>query len=110
MGAGSYNNLVEIHAVTTVSDGAGGQTETWTKITNGDAWLDIYWLKGAEQLQAMQMDAPAEARCRARYEWFGTITATHRLYFNSKYYEIVSAVNPDGARTRVEFLIREARI
>lgn len=105
--AGDLRHRIEIHAMTSVSDGGGGWTQTWAKITGGDAWARVWMLGGEEKLQAMQLNPAIHGKVWMRGEWGDTITAQHRIVFDGKAYEVVSAPTQDLRDERIEFFIRE---
>lgn len=100
---GNLNRRVTIQTPTTTPDGMGGYTESWAEASG---WAAIWFLGGAERLEAMKMDAPPEARVRMRYEWKGSVTAASRLVHDGVTYEVVSEPWQSQDRTFVEFMVR----
>ena len=89
-------------------DDAGGYVRSWEDVT--DVWAQIIpakssSLRGAENLFAAQLQASTSHLITLRYR--NDITASHRLIFESRVFNIRAIADPDGKRERLELLVEE---
>jgi SPP1 family predicted phage head-tail adaptor len=76
--AGDRDKRVTIRAATTVSDGRGGETATWSDVSPG-WWVSIDPLSAREFLQAGSLQNATTHIVRGLFR--DDVTITHRLYW-----------------------------
>jgi SPP1 family predicted phage head-tail adaptor len=97
----TFRKRVTIQNKSTVSDGQGGQTETWN---NGSTvWASIEPLKAYERYQAMQMQVPVTHKVTMRYT--DEITSASRLLYGDRVFWVKEIIDPEE---RQRFLVLKA--
>lgn len=82
---------ITIQSVARVSDGAGGQTETWE--TSTTAWASISPANGHQKWQAMQSETPITHKIKMRYQ--SGISTSNRIVYDNRTFDIVEVLNVD---------------
>lgn len=91
---------------------AGGWTQRWQPVANGDTWVELTALQGNERLRAMQTKADQTHLAVMRYR--PDVRASWRLVVleeetNPRYFLLVSPpVDPDGMHEQLQLQLREA--
>ena len=104
MKTGRLRKKVTIQTPTTTVNLAGNTLETWSTLAT--VWADIEPLSGREAIQARAFNAEATIRARMRY--LSTLTTQCRLYYGTRYLEILSIINKDEMGREMELLCTEA--
>lgn len=81
------------------NDWTGGGTEFWK------CWAEIEPLSGREYFLAQQVQAEVTHKIRIRYK--AGITNLMRVYFTTRYFEIVSAINVGEQNVTTEMMCIE---
>jgi len=100
---GGLRHRVELQAFTSVSDGMGGQTNTWT--TEDAVRAAIWPVSAAEQVRAGAQAMTATHRIQIRY--YDGLKPSWRVKFGSRYFSIVSIIDKDEKHAQVDLLCRE---
>lgn len=103
MQAGKLNKRVTIQSLTTTQDAAGGIIETWAD--SAIRWASIEPLRGREYWEAKKENAEVETRIRLRY--LSGILPNMRVEYGTRYYLIVSVINPKEKGEETELMCRE---
>jgi len=103
MRAGTLNKLVWFQALTESADGKGGITKTYADSV--DAWASIWPLRAKERQEAMKHEATVTHQIRTWYQ--SGIAADMRIRYGSRYFNIISMINPDEANRELHFLAEE---
>ena len=80
---------ISIERKTSVDDGYGGRTNTWTELTRTRATIEP--LSGREQLMASRLRNPITHRFRFRYR--AGLAGSDRIVFRGREFNIRSIVN-----------------
>ena len=92
--------------MTKTADGMGG----FTIVAKNEVtvWGAIWPISANEQIQATQQVMTISHRIRIRY--VDDIKASWRIKFGTKYYNIVSIINPNLSNKYLDILAKEATI
>jgi len=101
---GQLNKRVEIQAPVSVSDGMGGSTESFNALAT--VWAAIWPVSATEQVQTMQNVMTISHRIRIRYR--SGMLASYRIKFGTRYFNIVSIVNPNEKNEWLDIMAKEA--
>jgi len=104
MRAGTLRHKITFQTATDTSDNMGGYTQAWTDTY--DCFAAIWPLKGTEALEAMKLEHAVTHRIRIRYR--SGITADMRIKFGSRYFDIVSSINPDERNVSLDIMATES--
>ena len=104
MQIGDLRHSVTIQYSTRVADGAGGFTVTWA--TAAEVYAAIWPISAKETVQAMGQAMTITHRIRMRYR--ANIRSSWRIKHGSRYYNIVSIINPNMDRKWLDILVKEA--
>jgi len=104
MRAGDLKKLVSIEHETLTPDGMGGHVSSWTTWAS-NVWAAIWPISAKEQIQAGQETMIITHRVRVRYR--RGLTGVMRIKYGSRYFNIVSVVNPNTDNRMIEMLCRE---
>lgn len=104
MQLGKLNKRISIISTTQVSDGMGGFNETDTTVAT--IWAAIWPLTGKEQLQSQQTAMEISHRIRIRYR--SGMLSSYRLKFGTRYFNIVSIINPNEENRWLDLMCKEA--
>ena len=105
MPIGDLNKLISIIGTTRVSDGMGGYTQTDTTIAS-NIWAAIWPISASEQVQAMSTTMTISHRIRIRYR--SVLKSFWRIKFGTRYFSIVSIVNPSERNEWLDLMCKEA--
>ena len=94
---------IVIQSVARVSDGAGGQTETWS--TQTTAYASIQPIKGYQKFQAMQTETPITHKIKMRYQ--AGISTQNRIVFDGRTFDVVEVLNIDERNIVLHILAME---
>ena len=76
--------------------------------TLGTAWGNMTTISGNERLIAQQTKADVSHKIVLRYAAsYATLTPADRLTLGARIFDIVSAVDPDGNRSKLELRVLE---
>lgn len=103
MNIGSLNKRIELQASTAVADGMGGQTLTWA--TSKTVFAAIWPTSAAERVESGQTTLTVTHRIRIRYD--SSVSPAWRVKFGTRYFSIVSLVNPNEKNALLDLLCRE---
>lgn len=104
MQIGSMNNRIAIQAYTSVADGMGGFTNTYA--TWKTVWAAIWPNSAKDVIQANAPTMVVSHRIRIRY--LSGLTTKHRVLFGTRYFSIVSIINPSEKGEWMDLLCKEA--
>lgn len=76
---------------------------TWSSLDR--AWAEVKPLSGTELYKARQ--ATAEVTHQITMRWRAGITPALRIFFNSRYFEILSAINVEERNRELQLLCKE---
>jgi SPP1 family predicted phage head-tail adaptor len=104
MRIGDLNKRISIQYQTKVPDGLGGFTTIWTEAA---AIFGAIWPVSAnEQIQAAQVTMTITHRVRIRYR--SVLRPSWRIKFGTRYFNIVSIIDPNMAHKYLDLLCKEA--
>jgi SPP1 family predicted phage head-tail adaptor len=103
MRIGDLRHRVELQAFTTIADGMGGGTATWS--TEDTVRAAIWPVSVSEQVKAGSPTMVATHKVRIRYN--EDLRAEWRVKFGDRYFSIVSIVNKDEKNAQMDLLCRE---
>lgn len=105
MRAGNLNKRARFDGPTTVSDGAGGTTETWAEAMT--VWAQLSPERGRERIQAGRIETELGAVLRIRSsEEARLITTKHRVTVDGQLYNITAISNPDQRNSMIEMTLQ----
>jgi SPP1 family predicted phage head-tail adaptor len=94
MEAAKLDRRIGIERATVTTDAAGGEVQTWTTVA--EVWARVDWVKDGERFRAAEIAAYAEVRFTIR--WGFGVTATDRILWEGRTYEIVAPPKEIGRR------------
>ena len=103
MQAGKLNKRIIIQSLTITQSASGGVIETWADFAT--RWASIEPLRGREYFEAKKENAEVETRIRLRYT--SGVLPNMRVQFGTRYYLIVSVINPNEKGEETELMCRE---
>ncbi len=101
----NLNKRIEIQSFTSVSDGMGGTTDTWSTAHN--VWAAIWPVSANDVIAANSLTMMVNYRIRIRY-CSGCVSSKDRIKWGSKYFSIVSILNPNEANEWLDLMCNEA--
>lgn len=104
MRIGDLNKRVTIQYETKTADGMGSFTVSWTDLKT--VWAAIWPVSANEQVQGMKETMTITHRIRIRYR--SDVLSSYRIQFGSRYFNIVSMVNPNEKGEWLDILAKEA--
>jgi SPP1 family predicted phage head-tail adaptor len=104
MRIGDLNKRVVLQRATSVADGMGGTTDTWTD--QSEVWAAIWPTSASELVAANATTMVITHRVRIRYR--DDIRPTWRVRYGERYFAIVSVVNPNENGVILDLLCKEA--
>ena len=104
MRIGDLKHRVTLQSMTKTADGMGGYTEVAKN--EATVWASIWPISASEQAQAMQAVMTISHRVRIRYN--EDINASWRIKFGTKYFNIVSIINPNMANKHLDLMVKES--
>ena len=94
MNPGKLNRRIVIQVRTLTKDAAGGRVMTWAD--SATTWAELVTHRGAESVVADSDRAIESRQFRIRYR--AIATDTHRILYQSKFYDIRS-ITEEGIKT-----------
>ena len=104
MQIGSLNKRLELQSATQTSDNMGGFTEVWATVAT--VWGAVWPVSASEQVQAMQTTMTISHRLRIRHR--SDLLPSWRIKFGSRYFNVVSLINPNEKGQWLDILCKEA--
>jgi len=101
---GSLNKRIVLQYETKASDSMGGFTSTW--VDAATVWAAIWPTSAAELIQSMQTDMVISHRIRIRFR--SVLRPSWRIKFGTRYFNIVSIINPNEKNEYLDIMAREA--
>ena len=101
---GDLNKRIILQYETKVSDSMGGFTSTW--VDAATVWAAIWPTSAAELVQSMQTDMVISHRIRIRFR--SVLRPSWRIKFGTRYFNIVSIINPNEKNEYLDIMAREA--
>lgn len=96
---------VIIERPTSTRDSYNAEVITWVRV--GTFWAHVRPLAGREYQAARLAAADVDTRILMRYQPSVTIDHTMRVKWDSRYFEIRAAIQPDNDRTMLELHCQE---
>ena len=103
-GIGDLNKRITIQYEVQTSDAMGGFSVVWTDLKT--VWAAIWPVSANEHLQAMQNTMTITHRIRIRYR--SDLSASYRIKYGTRYFNIVSMVNPNERGEWLDIMAKEA--
>ena len=100
---GDLNKRIELQSPTSVSDGMGGETLTWS--TAVTVWGSIMPVSANEVIKAGAPTMTVSHRVKIRY--YSDLGADWRMKFGDRYFSIVSIINPNEKNEVLDVLCKE---
>ena len=101
--AGQLNKCIILQSKTNVADGMGGFTATWGD--QATVWAAIWPVKATDIVRTNQDVIVITHRIIIRYRT--GLKSDWRIKFGSRYFDIVSIINPNEANESLELLCKE---
>ncbi len=101
--AGALRHRVTIQRKTATVDTHGGPIETWETVCSISASIEP--LQGREFIAAQAVNAEITGKIRIRYR--SDITASMRVLFGAKIYNILSVINPAELNRELVLMVSE---
>lgn len=101
--AGRLRHRVTLQSAADTADGGGGFTTTWSDVAT--VWAAIEPLAARERLFAQQLENPVTHRVTIRYR--AGVTATMRLKFGARVFNIRGVINAGERDRTLELLCEE---
>lgn len=98
------NKRIAFQSPVNTADGMGGFTVTWTDAAT--VWAAIWPVSASETIQAAQATMTITHRIRIRYR--SGLMAYWRISWSSRYFNIVSIIDPNMAHVWLDILCKEA--
>ena len=105
MRIGDLRHRMDWQSPRRVSDGAGGWTTTYETLVR--TWVAIWPIRANELVASGQRSLEVTHKIRMRYR--PEITTDWRGKFGSRYFSIVSAINPNEANRTIDLLCKESK-
>lgn len=109
MNVGKLNKRVELQVnseeTSTYTTTLGGLSTTWA--TETTVWASIEPLNARESLIAQQSQSDIDTRIRIRY--YSSLTTRYRIKYGTRYFQIISAINPSEKNEEWELLCKEIK-
>ena len=100
---GAFDKKVVFQTRTLTSDGMGGGTTTWADTVT--MWAAIWPISASETLENLKTEHRITHRIRCWYS--SDINPKQRIEYGSRYFEIISLINPNEANVELEILAEE---
>ena len=104
MNIGALNKRITIQSPTLTSDGMGSQTTVWGDVA--EVYAAIWPTSANEVVQANSSTMTITHRIRIRYR--SGILASYRVKFGTRYFNIVSVLNPNEGNKMLDLMAKEA--
>lgn len=102
---GRLRHRIEIQAATKTPDRAGGSTERWETIEDGNVWARVEPLEGRERFDMLKLESVLTHRVTVRYRT--GVNAAMRVKFGARTLSVRAVVNPDERNERLDLLCQE---
>lgn len=96
---GDFKQRAAVERYTTIDDGMGGTTQTWTEIDR--VWCNIKPLSGQKRLEFGKLDSTVTHEVQMRYR--ADITDQDRLKYKEKNYTLKFQINEDQENAYLNF-------
>ena len=96
----NYRSRITIYKRAYTANSHGGFSQTWTEVDT--VWCKIIPLVGREGMQYKQAYPTAQYRVVIRYR--PDVSTDMRLYYNKKYYNILSVVDINNMQDEIEIM------
>lgn len=103
MRGGHLRHSVTLQERTTDQDETGAQIETWADVAT--VWGAVEPLSGRELFTAQQVKAEVTAQITIRYR--SGISATMRIVFEGRLYNILAVIDPEERHRELQLLCSE---
>lgn len=103
MQAGKLRHRLAIQAPTTAMDQYGEAVKTWGTVAT--VWGSVEPLRMQEYFEAQQTQAKATHKIEVRY--LPGLSATYRVVFDARVFEVTAVLNPQERNERVQLLVVE---
>ncbi len=99
---------IDLQAQTKTPDGMGGFTTVWASVlpANTLIWAAIWPVSATEVIAANASSMVVSHRIRIRYR--SILKASWRIKFGTRYFAIVSIINPSEAGKFLDLMVKEA--
>ena len=104
MQIGQLNKRITLQYETKTADDMGGFSVVWTD--SATVWAAIWPISANELVQSMQTDMIISHRIRIRYR--SGVLPSWRICFGSRYFNIVSIINPSERGEWLELMCKES--
>lgn len=104
MPIGDLNKRIELQSIT-YTDSAMSKDAVKTYSTEATVWAAIWPMSAKEQIQSMQNTMEISHRIRIRYR--SDILPSWRIKFGSRYFNIISIVNPNERNEWQDIIAKE---
>lgn len=101
---GSLNKRITLQYEVKTSDNMGGFDVVWTD--NSKVWAAIWPTSAREQVQSMKETMTISHQIRIRYK--SSVLASWRVKLRSRYFNIVSIVNPEERGEWLDLMCKES--
>jgi SPP1 family predicted phage head-tail adaptor len=101
---GDLKHRIALQYQSRTADGMGGATVAWTD--SATVWAAIWPVSAAETIQADKGTMTITHRIRIRYR--AGVAAGWRVSWESRYFNIVSIIDPNMAHRWLDLMCREA--
>jgi len=105
MQAGRLRHQVTIKYKETTQNDLGEEVIVWTDLVT--VWAGVEPLRGREYMDSRQAQADVDTRIRMRYQEGVTVRPSHRVYFGSRVYEVISVIDPQERNRDLQLMCRE---
>jgi len=98
------NKRITLQYETKTADGMGGFDVVWTDLAT--VWAAVWPISANEIVQSMQTNMILSHRIRIRYR--SDLTSAYRIKFGSRYFNIVSLINPNERGEWLDIMAKES--
>ena len=103
MRSGELKQSIELQSQVRTPDGSGEVATSW--LTVATVWAALWPLKGTETLEGGRTVASLTHQIRIRYR--NGVRPSMRIKFGSKYFNIVSIINPQTDFKALDLMAKE---
>lgn len=104
MRIGDLRQRISLQSKTSASDGMGGDVDTWADVA--DVFAAIWPTSAAETVAANATSLVVTHRVRIRYR--SDVRGSWRIKFGTRYFAIVSLINPNESGRLLDLMCKEA--
>jgi SPP1 family predicted phage head-tail adaptor len=102
--AGQLNKCVTLQSKTKTADDMGGYDVTWENEVT-DTWAAIWPVSASDFVRTSQEAIVVTHRIRIRYR--SGVKSDWRIKYKSRYFDIVSIINPNESDEMLELMCKE---